>query len=154
MLTGMNKPAEQPELGDGAVELLTQLRACGPMTRSEIGAATGWARPTVNRRIEELESIDIVRPLSMPSPTGGRPAQGFTFDASCAVVLAIDIATTATTIALCDLDGAPTAIRTVEAGAEDEPEHALDLIEAAADALLDGTADDDTDGEHDTGGPP
>ncbi|WP_034530106.1 ROK family transcriptional regulator [Bifidobacterium stellenboschense] len=145
----MNKSAKQPELGDGAVTLLTQLRIHGPMTRSEIGAATGWARPTVNRRIEELESIDIVRPLSMPSPTGGRPAQGFTFDASCAVVLAIDIATTATTIALCDLDGAPTAIRTVEAGAEDEPGRTLDLIGAAADALLNGTDDD---GKRDTAG--
>lgn len=148
MLTDMNKPVEQPELGDGAVELLTQLRTRGPMTRSEIGAATGWARPTVNRRIEELESIGIVRPLSMPSRTGGRPAQGFTFDPSCAVILAIDIATTVTTIALCDLDGAPAAVRTIGTGAEDEPEHALDLIETAADALLADTGDDGATGPY------
>ena len=137
----MDKSAEHTDLGDGAVELLTRLRAHGPMTRSEIGAVTGWARPTVNRRIEELGAIGIVRPLSMPSPTGGRPAQGFAFDASCAAILAIDIATTATTIALCDLSAHPTAIRTIAVGAENEPEETLALIRATADAMLAGGAD-------------
>lgn len=141
MLTGMDKSAEHTNLGDGAVELLTHLRAHGPMTRSEIGAVTGWARPTVNRRIEELGAIGIVRPLSMPSPTGGRPAQGFAFDASCAAILAIDIATTATTIALCDLSAHPTAMRTIAVGAENEPEETLALIRATADAMLDAGAD-------------
>ena len=141
MLTDMDKSAEHTDLGDGAVELLTLLRAHGPMTRSEIGAVTGWARPTVNRRIEELDVIGIVRPLSMPSPTGGRPAQGFAFDASCAAILAIDIATTATTIALCDLSAHPTAIRTIAVGAENEPEETLTLIRATADAMLAGGAD-------------
>ena len=141
MLTGMDKSAEYTDLGDGAVELLTHLRAHGPMTRSEIGAVTGWARPTVNRRIEELDGIGIVRPLSMPSPTGGRPAQGFAFDASCATILTIDIATTATTIALCDLSAHPTETRTIAVGAENEPEETLALIRATADAMLAGGAD-------------
>ena len=141
MLTGMDKSAEYTDLGAGAVELLTHLRAHGPMTRSEIGAVTGWARPTVNRRIEELDGIGIVRPLSMPSPTGGRPAQGFAFDASCATILTIDIATTATTIALCDLSAHPTETRTIAVGAENEPEETLALIRATADAMLPGGTD-------------
>lgn len=141
MLTGMDKPAEYTDLGAGAVELLTRLRTHGPMTRSEIGAVTGWARPTVNRRIEELGAIGIVRPLSMPSPTGGRPAQGFAFDASCATILTIDIATTATAIALCDLSAHPTVTRTIAVGAENEPEETLAMIRATADTMLAGGAD-------------
>ncbi|MBW3087267.1 ROK family transcriptional regulator [Bifidobacterium sp. 82T24] len=150
----MTKAEENTTLNDGTLELLTRLRARGAMTRSEIGAATGWARPTVNKRIDELVSIGIVRPLTMPSPTGGRPAQGFAFDASCAVILAVDIATTVTTLALCDLSGRPVTIRTIEVGAENGPEETLGLIYTTADGMLadDTNSDGDTDDDGDTDG--
>ncbi|WP_274608197.1 ROK family transcriptional regulator [Bifidobacterium miconisargentati] len=134
----MDKSVENIDISAGTVELLTHLREHGPMTRSEIGTATGWARPTVNKRIDELTAIGIAQPLTMPSPTGGRPAQGFAFSPSCAHILAIDIATTATTIALCDLAGRPVLVRTVSAGAENEPDETLDMICGAADAMLTG----------------
>ncbi|MBT1174410.1 ROK family protein [Bifidobacterium sp. LC6] len=106
------------------------------MTRSGIGTVTGWARPTVNKRIDELTAIGIAQPLAIPSATGGRPAQGFAFNPSCAYILTIDIATTVTTIALCDLSGQPTVTQTVNVGAENEPDEALAHICKAADSLL------------------
>lgn len=145
MLSIMTKVEESTNLNEGTLELLTRLRTHGAMTRSEIGTATGWARPTVNKRIDELVAIGIVRPSALPSPTGGRPAQGFAFDASCAVILTVDIATTITTLALCDLSGHPLLTRTIESGAENGPEETLDLIHAAADAMLADVSETDTD---------
>lgn len=140
----MDKSAEQASPTERTVELLTQLRMHGPMTRSEIGTATGWARPTVNKHIDELIAMRLARPLAMPSATGGRPAQGFAFDATGAHILAIDIATTATTIALCDLNGQPAAMRTIDVGAENDPGEALARIDAASDAIIaETTADAD-----------
>lgn len=136
MLTTMDKSAESIDISAGTVELLTRLREHGPMTRSEIGATTGWARPTVNKRIDELTTIGIAQPLAIPSATGGRPAQGFAFNPFCAYILAIDIATTVTTVALCDLSGQPAVAQTINVGAENEPEDALHTICATADALL------------------
>ncbi|KAB7788191.1 ROK family transcriptional regulator [Bifidobacterium cebidarum] len=138
----MDKSSELIEVSIGTIELLTLLRERGPMTRSEIGTATGWARPTVNRRIDELAAIGIAQPLAIPSATGGRPAQGFSFNASCAYILSIDIATTATAIALCDLSGQPISTQTINVGAENEPEDALRAISSIADAILTAGLDD------------
>lgn len=140
MLRGMTKAATDIDINEGSVELLTLLRERGPMTRSDIGAATGWARPTVNKRIDELSDIGIAQPLAIPSATGGRPAQGFTFNSSCAHILAIDIATTSTTVALCSLSGQPVVAQTINVGAENEPEDALEQICETADAMLANTA--------------
>lgn len=132
----MDKSAEQASPTERTVELLTQLRTRGPMTRSEIGTATGWARPTVNKHIDELVAMRLARPLAMPSATGGRPAQGFAFDATGAHILAIDIATTATTLALCDLNGQPATMRTIDVGAENNPDETLARIDATSDEII------------------
>ena len=148
----MSQTQESVTIDEATVELLTRLRTHGAMTRAQIGAATGWARPTVNRRIDDLVAIGLVRPSALPSRTGGRPAQGFAFDPHCAAVLAVDIATTTATVALCDLAGRPVAMRTVDAGAEHDPEDTLGRIDAAADALIaagQSAIGDDNDGNDD-----
>lgn len=109
----------------GAAELLRLLRDGEPRTRAQIGAQTGWARATVDSRVETLRSAGLVTIESVQS-TGGRPSTRFQLVPESRLVVAADIGHTHRVLGLTDLLGRVLAKRRAEADIEDGPEVVLD----------------------------
>lgn len=109
----------------GAAELLSLLRDGAPRTRAEIGAQTGWARATVDNRIEILRSAGLILSRTERS-TGGRPSSRFQLDPNSRLVVAADIGHTHRVVGVSDLLGNVLAQRRLEADIEDGPEVVLD----------------------------
>ncbi len=123
-------------MDEGTIVLLNLLRHHGAQTRASIAESTGWARPTVNKRLERLTDIGLATPLQMDNSTGGRPAKGFAFNPDVACIICIDIATAYTTIALCTLDGKILTSREIPRGAEHDPHTVLPELCEISDGLL------------------
>ena len=109
----------------GAADLLRLLRDGEPRTRAQIGAQTGWARATVDSRVETLRSAGLVTIESVQS-TGGRPSTRFQLVPESRLIVAADIGHTHRVIGLTDLLGRVLAQRRIEADIEDGPEVVLD----------------------------
>ena len=109
----------------GAADLLRLLRDGEPRTRAQIGAQTGWARATVDSRVETLRSAGLVTIESVQS-TGGRPSTRFQLVPESRLIVAADIGHTHRVIGLTDLLGRVLAQRRAEADIEDGPEVVLD----------------------------
>lgn len=131
-----NEDSTLISMDEGTIALLTLLRHHGAQTRASITESTGWARPTVSKRLERLTNIGLVTPLQMDNSTGGRPAQGFAFNPDAACIISIDIATAHTTIALCTLNGKILASREIPHGAEHDPHTVLPELCEISDELL------------------
>jgi glucokinase len=116
----------------GAAELLELLRDGSARTRAEIGAQTGWARATVDNRVEVLRNAGLVTSQSVQS-TGGRPSSQFQLEPNSRLVMAADIGHTHRVVALTDLLGSVLAERRITADIEEGPEAVLDwCLDAAA----------------------
>ncbi|KHL11992.1 putative NBD/HSP70 family sugar kinase [Mumia flava] len=128
------------DLSDGAGELVRLVRIHPPMTRAEVGAVTGWARATVNGRIDELLEHGLLTTAGPIEGARGRPATRFRLQAGRGTLLVADVGASAARVAVCDLDGH--AIRTdrvpidISAG----PDAVLATVTGALDALR---SDDD-----------
>lgn len=89
-----------------ASELFQLLRTGEPMTRSELTDTTGLSRTTVGSRVDQLVQAGLAIAVDEPAPSGGRPSTQFSFNPLGRVVLAFDIRSDHTAVAVTDLRGA------------------------------------------------
>jgi predicted NBD/HSP70 family sugar kinase/biotin operon repressor len=111
----------------GAADLLRLLRDGEPRTRAQIGAQTGWARATVDSRVETLRAAGLVTIESVQA-TGGRPSTRFQLEPAGRLVVAVDLGHTHRVVGLTDLLGRVLASRRADADIEDGPEVVLDWV--------------------------
>lgn len=94
-----------------STDVLTALYAQGARTLTEVSAATGLSRPTVEGVVEAFVRDRIVRELP-PAPGGtGRPARRFRFGADEGFVAGIDIGVHKVLVVLADLEGEARQVR-------------------------------------------
>lgn len=132
---------QAPVLSSGTRQLLHAVRRRGPLTRAEIGESTGWARMTVNARLEELQQHRLLRPAGVADGSRGRPATYFEFDPSRGRLLVADVGATSALVARCDLSGDVLGTVDIPIRIEDGPDVVLDQLLAAFRAVR---ADDET----------
>lgn len=116
--------------------LFQLLRDGAPRTRAALVAETGFARPTVAARIEELLAAGLLAPAGEASSTGGRPPATFEFSPGIGLVLAADIGATHGRLAITDLAAEVLLESSVEIDVEDGPEVVLDAVTAELLSLL------------------
>ncbi len=95
-------------------------------TRASLGAATGWARSTVTRRVDGLLESGLLVLGNETSSTGGRPPEQFRFNQDAGSLVVADLGITHSRLARVDLLGEP-----LEPPADLE----LDLTTGPADTL-------------------
>lgn len=122
--------------GFGASELFQILRDGRPRTRSELAAATGFARSTITARIDELLQTGFIAPVGDAASTGGRPSARVAFNPSARVVAAGDIGATHATVAVMDLAGTTLAKAREEIQIADGPESVLARLTETVSSLL------------------
>ncbi|MEV7634385.1 ROK family transcriptional regulator [Microbacterium sp. NPDC089318] len=122
--------------GFGASELFQILRDGRPRTRSELAAATGFARSTITARVEELLQTGFIAPVGDAASTGGRPPARVAFNPSARVVAAGDIGATHATVAVMDLAGTTLAKAREQIQIADGPKPVLDALTQAVSSLL------------------
>ncbi|MEJ5888876.1 ROK family protein [Pseudokineococcus marinus] len=115
-------------LSDGAAELLRRLRGGRPVTRAGVGAETGWARATVNARLDELLATGLVVDAGVRGGSRGRPAGRFVFNAARGGLLIADVGASAARLAHCDLGGGICSQTTVDLDIRDGPDRVLELV--------------------------
>ncbi|NHI19610.1 ROK family transcriptional regulator [Phycicoccus endophyticus] len=115
-------------LSEGAGELVRVLRQMPPMTRTELGDSTGWARTTVNSRLEELLTAGLVRSAEPMNGARGRPASRFTLEPSRGALLVADVGASSARLARADLAGAVAEHESVPLWIGDGPDAVLGLI--------------------------
>ncbi|MCF6378146.1 ROK family protein [Nocardioides KLBMP 9356] len=74
-------------------------------TTTELAHAMGLARSTVSERIEALQRLDLLVPAGETTPSRGRPAGRFSFNAKAGVTLAAQVGMSGTMVAITDLAG-------------------------------------------------
>ncbi len=102
-MTELNAPNRDP--ADGL--LLRLVREGGPQTRSSLGAATGWARSTVTRRVDALLESGLLAMTEDATSTGGRPPEQFRFNQHAGSLVVADLGITHSRLARVDLFGEP-----------------------------------------------
>src|SRR5690625_6504573 len=83
--------------------LFQLIRDGRPRTRADLAAVTGFARPTVAARIDELLAAGLILPAGEASSTGGRPPATFAFNPGARIVLAADLGVNHGRLAITDL---------------------------------------------------
>lgn len=119
----------------GAVELL-QLFRTAALTRAEVAERTGWARMTVNHRLDQLVEWGLLEPHGAVQSGRGRPASRFRFAPARGVLLVADIGASGMRLALCDLAGAVRHRVDAEIDVRDGPGPVLTLAEDTLAKLL------------------
>ncbi|GLY30201.1 sugar kinase [Kineosporia sp. NBRC 101731] len=94
-----------PGSASGVGEFLALFRDGTALTRSEVMTRTGLSRTTVNQRLDQLLQARLIAPAGEDSPTRGRPATRFGFNAARGVLLVADLGATGMRAAVCDLNG-------------------------------------------------
>jgi len=122
-------------LSDGAAQLLRRLRGGGAVTRAGVGGETGWARATVNARLDELLDAGLVAEAGLRSGSRGRPASRFAFNAARGGLLIADVGASAARLAHCDLGGGVRSQATVELDVRDGPDAVLGRVTEGLAAL-------------------
>ena len=89
----------------GSAELLGMFIEHPTLTRAEIGEITGWARVTVNSRVEQLLTHQLIAEQDSTVGARGRPATRFAFQPDRGSLLVADIGASAMRLACCDLAG-------------------------------------------------
>ena len=119
----------------GGAQLLTLLRDARPRSRADIAEATGWARKTVESRLEELSSRGLVT-SGEARRTGGRPSTSFRLDAAARLVLVADLGHTHAAVALTDLAGEVLAVEREDLDLERGPEDVIAHVTSKGRLLL------------------
>jgi len=101
--------APRPQLDAGALALLQVFRSAAAqesaLTRADVGERTGWARVTVNSRLDALVDAGLLTEAGLVVGSRGRPATRFRFDPSSGQFLVADIGASGMRLAVCDLAG-------------------------------------------------
>lgn len=84
--------------------ILNFVREKGPISRADIARETRLQRSTVSLIVDELKDLGLIEEIFGES-TGGRPPALLTLRSAHAVAIGIDLGTTRTTVATCDLTG-------------------------------------------------
>lgn len=119
----------------GGAQLLTLLRDARPRTRAEIAEVTGWARKTVEARLEELSSCGLVT-AGETQRTGGRPSTSFRLASAGRLLLVADLGHTHAAVALTDLSGVVLAVEREALDLERGPEDVITHVTSKGSALL------------------
>lgn len=107
------------------------------MSRAEIGERTGWARATVNQRLDRAVDADLLVPADTASSGRGRPATRFARNADRAHLLLADIGASGMRLAVSDLAGAVQRRVDQSITISDGPDVVLAQVEAGLDSLRD-----------------
>lgn len=128
--------SELPLMESGSLELLRLLRHDEGATRAEISTRTGWARTTVQARIDRLLELELLRELPPAPGLRGRPAARYMFNPDRGVLLVGDVGASGARLAVCNLSGAVVSRREIGLNIASGPEPVLSRIIAEFDALL------------------
>ncbi len=135
----MNENSLHRDPADGLV--LRLVRQAGSHTRASLGAATGWARSTVTRRVDGLLESGLLTLGEEATSTGGRRPEQFRFNQRAGSLVVGDLGATHSRLALVDLSGDPLVTPTdLELDMTAGPEVAFPVIRDAIEALT-GAAD-------------
>ena len=99
-----------------------------PRTRADIITASGFARPTVTARIDELQKHGLIVPTGEASSTGGRPPATFSFNPGVRVLLVADLGASQGRLAVTDLASQVLSERSIEISISKGPEPVLDTV--------------------------
>lgn len=86
--------------------ILDALKGYGPMSKAQLGEATGLSTATINRITTALIADGLVAHHSVETSTGGRPPIVLAFVGTAHVVAAVQVRSEAITGALVDFEGA------------------------------------------------
>lgn len=109
-----------------------------PRTRSDLATATGFSRPAVLARVDELLDAGLVVPAGESASTGGRPPAAFLAPPSAGLILAADLGATHGRLAITDLAADVLAESSLEITIGDGPEAVLEAVTSELLGLLDG----------------
>lgn len=123
-------------LSDGAAGLLRMLRAGPPLTRAEVGDATGWARATVYARMDELLNFGLLRTVAAAGGARGRPAVRYALDPSSGRMMIADVGASGARVARCDLTGTVLAQEAFRLWIGDGPDVVLGMVSERLMALF------------------
>lgn len=101
----MKRKTLKRDPADGLV--LRLVREAGIHTRATLGAATGWARSTVTRRVDGLLESGLLTIDGEAASTGGRPPERFSFNQHAGNLVVADLGITHSRFAVVDLLGDP-----------------------------------------------
>lgn len=122
--------------GFGAGDLFQILRDGVPRTRSELAGLTGFARPTIAARLDELLASGLIHPVSSAASSGGRPSARVTLNREARVVVGADFGARHATVALLDLSGGLLISETEHRSIASGPTESLDWMTAVVRGLL------------------
>jgi predicted NBD/HSP70 family sugar kinase len=123
-------------LDHGTADLLGLFRSTGSLTRAEVSERTGWARMTINGRLDRLVDAGLLED-DQPAVAGrGRPAARFRFSPEAGHLLVADIGASGMRVALCNLSGAVRARVDVAIDIADGPDSVLAEVQHRFDGLL------------------
>lgn len=108
--------------------LLQHIRHSGPCTKAELISMTGFARSTVNTKLDLLLSSGFVTAAGEALSTGGRRPTKFALNPTVQAVLAADVGATHITVAAVDLAGKVLATCSERFDIAVGPEPALDRV--------------------------
>lgn len=106
--------------GSGIV--LGLLRSGSCTTRRDLLDALGWSRVTLERRLEELLAAGYIVRAGSSASGGGRPREEFAVNKDLGLILAIDIGSSHTRVAVTDLVGNVLVEDEADIGLFDGPE--------------------------------
>ena len=116
--------------------LLKLIREGDGTTRADLAARTGLARSTITQRLEQLQSLGLLKEVAGAVSTGGRPPMRLVFNEDAALVLAADLGATHSRLAVTNLGGQVLASDRGDIEIADGPEVVLEWVEQRFDALL------------------
>jgi predicted NBD/HSP70 family sugar kinase len=127
--------------------LLDVLRARGPLTRADLGAATGLSRTTVSGLLAGLRRLGLVddAPDSAGQPTGGRPATLVTFGRDAGLAVGVDLGRRHLRVIVSDLGHHVVAESGLRLEVDGHADAALDRAASVIDDLLAGLSRDRSD---------
>ncbi len=85
--------------------MLNYVRERGPISRAEIARETNLQRSTVSAIVDELQQDRLIEEIGFGESTGGRPPNMLRLRAGGPMAVGVDITTTSTTVATCNLTG-------------------------------------------------
>lgn len=114
------------------------LRACGPLSKKELGQLCDLSRPTVDKALQRLLSLGLVRPHGLSPSSKGRRSVLYAFHSRYRYVLGIDCEIPHLGLALVDLCGeiVSTRLRRLSPDGLKSPKGLLERVAAEAETFL------------------
>ncbi|PRB18642.1 ROK family transcriptional regulator [Microbacterium sp. MYb62] len=120
----------------GPGDVLDLIRERRAFTRGDVLEITGMSRMTVATRIDALLEAGLIIESGTEKVAAGRPSRRLEFNTGHAFVIAANVDTTHTTVALTDLAGRVAAEERIEVAVADGPDVTLNAIADRAKHLL------------------